>query len=149
MSLKKLLLLGAILCISFGTFAQNPAKPRTLNIEVTNLRNSKGVVQFALYNKDGTIPDEQFKNYFRIGTSPIVDGKSNFTFEYLPEGKYAVSILHDENENGKVDKGLIKPKEGIGFSNYKSIGFSNRPNFSKASFLLTEDLDITIKTVYM
>lgn len=149
MSLKKLLLFGIILCACFAAFSENPTKLHVLTIEATNLRNSKGVVQFALYNKERSIPDEQFKNYFRIGTSPIVDGKSHFIFEDLPEGKYAVSILHDENENRKIDKGLIKPKEGIGFSNYQSIGFSNRPNFLKASFQLAEDLEITIKAVYM
>jgi len=146
---KKLLLFAIILCVSFTVFPENPTKLYALTIKATNLRNSKGVVQFALYNKEGSIPDEQFKNYFRIGTSPIVDGKSHYTFEDLPEGRYGVSILHDENENGKIDKGLIKPKEGIGFSNYQSIGFSNRPDFLKASFLLIEDKEVIIKTVYM
>ncbi|WP_271425005.1 hypothetical protein [Aequorivita sinensis] len=36
-----------------------------LTIKVENLRNSKGVVQFSLYKKDGSIPDEDYKNYFK------------------------------------------------------------------------------------
>lgn len=52
--------------------------------------------------------------------------------------RYAVNILHDENANGKIDKGFILPKEGIGFSNYSSVGPMNRPNFSKA--LLEDDV---------
>jgi len=91
-----------------------------------NLRNSKGVVQFALYNKDGSIPDEDYENYYKILKGEIVKGSSMVTFTNIPTGKYVVNILHVENKNGKIDKGFIWPKEGI--------GFSNRPNFSKASF---------------
>jgi uncharacterized protein (DUF2141 family) len=57
--------------------------------------------------------------------------------------------LHDENSNGKIDKGLILPKEGIGFSNYSSIGLTNRPNFKKASFELTQNKTIKVKVIYM
>jgi uncharacterized protein (DUF2141 family) len=35
-------------------------------------------------------------------------------------------LLHDENKNGKIDKGFILPKEGIGFSNFQSIGFDKQ-----------------------
>lgn len=38
-----------------------------LTVEVENLRNSKGTVQITLYNKDGSIPDEHYKNYFKMG----------------------------------------------------------------------------------
>ena len=64
-------------------------------------------------------------------------------------GKYAVNILHDENKNGKIDKGWVLPIEGIGFSNFKSIGFSNRPNFKKASFYVGSNTSKTIKIIYM
>jgi uncharacterized protein (DUF2141 family) len=38
----------------------------SLTIDVKNLRNAKGIVQFALYNKDGSIPDEDYENYYKI-----------------------------------------------------------------------------------
>lgn len=120
----------------------------SLTIEVENLRNSKGVLQVALYNKEGSIPDEIFKKYYRLEKAKIVNGKSEITFENLPKGKYAVNILHDENNNSKIDKGLILPKEGIGFSNYSSIGLTNRPNFKKASFDLFQDKEIKVKVIY-
>ncbi|WP_322969432.1 DUF2141 domain-containing protein [Faecalibacter sp. LW9] len=120
-----------------------------LTIKVENLRNSKGVVQFALYNKDGSIPDEDYKNYYRLEKAKIVNGKSEIAFKNLPKGKYAVNILHDENKNGKIDKGLLLPKEGIGFSNYQTIGLINRLNFSKASFELNADRIIDVTVIYM
>lgn len=120
-----------------------------MTVKVENLRNSKGVVQFALYNKDNSIPDEDYKKYYRLEKAKIVNGKSEITFKSLPQGRYAVNILHDENNNGKIDKGLLLPKEGIGFSNYQSIGLRNRPNFSKASFELNADKTIDVTVIYM
>jgi uncharacterized protein (DUF2141 family) len=58
-----------------------------------------------------------------------------------------VNIQHDENNNGKIDKDLIFPKEGIGFSNYQSIGLKNRPDFSKASFEIRADTTISVKVI--
>ena len=41
------------------------------------------------------------------------------------------------------------PTEGIGFSNYQSIGIRNRPKFSKASFEIYSNTTKTIKIIYM
>lgn len=131
------------------SFSESHLETYSLTVKVEKLQNSKGVVQFALYNKDGSIPDEDYKNYYRLEKAKIVNGKSEITFKNLPKGIYAVNILHDENNNGKVDKGLLLPKEGIGFSNYQTIGLRNRPGFSKASFELNADKTIGVTVIYM
>jgi uncharacterized protein (DUF2141 family) len=120
----------------------------SLTVKVEGLRNSKGVVQFALYNQDGTIPDEHYKKYYKKQEARIKNGSAHTKFYDLPEGKYAVNALHDENMNGEIDKGIILPIEGIGFTNYTSLGLSNRPNFLKASFHIMTDKTKTIKIVY-
>jgi len=120
-----------------------------LTIEVDGLRNSNGIVLFALYNRDDSFPDEHYKKCIKKLTCKIIEESSTVTFESLPEGKYAISILHDENSDGKINRGLILPKEGIGFSNYESIGFSNRPAFQKASFNLNSDMKLKVKIVYL
>lgn len=137
------------LCFFLCSFSGNQTETYTLTVKVENLRNSKGVVQFALYNKDNSIPDEDYKKYYQLEKAKIVNGKSEITFKNLPKGKYAVNILHDENNNCKVDKGFLLPKEGIGFSNYQSIGLKNRSNFSKASFELNTDKTISVRIIYM
>lgn len=121
----------------------------TLTIEAYNLMNENGVVQFAVYNRNVSLPDEHYKNHYKLKTAKITSGKSTVTFKKLPPGFYAVNVLHDENENGKIDKGLFKPKEGIGFSNYEHIGLKNRPHFRNAGFELTEDMTIRVKVIYM
>jgi uncharacterized protein (DUF2141 family) len=131
------------------SFTAQKVETYSLTIEVKDLQNSKGVVQFALYNKDGSIPDEDYENYYKILKGAIVNGSSTITFKNIPSGKYAVNILHDENKNGKIDKGFILPIEGIGFSNFTKIGLGNKPNFKKASFELKENKAIRIKIIYM
>lgn len=149
--MKQLLLfaLVSISLLTLSSFNNQKGETFSLTVEVKELQNSKGVVQFALYNKDGTIPDEDYKKCWKILKEKIQNGTSKVTFSNLPLGKYAVNILHDENENGEIDKGFILPIEGVGFSNYQSIGLTNRPNFSKASFELNSDKKIAVKVIYM
>jgi uncharacterized protein (DUF2141 family) len=120
-----------------------------LTIEVDGLRNSNGTVLFALYNRVDAFPDEHYKKCIKKLTCKIIEESATVTFESLPEGNYAISILHDENSDGKINRGLLLPKEGIGFSNYESIGFSNRPAFPKASFNLNSDMKLKVKIVYL
>ncbi len=144
---KIFLFIIASIFLSFNL--PNNEESYSLTIKVENLRNSKGVVQFAIYNKEGSIPDEKFKKFYKKDIATIYNNTSTITFNDLPNGNYAVNILHDENKNGKIDKKFILPKEGIGFSNYTSIGFTNKPNFSKASFELDSKTEINIKVIYM
>ncbi|MBL0063429.1 MAG: DUF2141 domain-containing protein [Bacteroidetes bacterium] len=149
MKIAIITLIAFAFSITLYSFAKPNAETYSLTIEVKNLRNAKGVVQFALYNKDGSIPDEDYEKYYKILKREIVNNSSTITFKNIPLGKYAVNILHDENKNGKIDKGFILPIEGIGFSNFQSIGLTNRPNFSKASFDVKENKTISVKVIYM
>ncbi|MBP9186571.1 MAG: DUF2141 domain-containing protein [Bacteroidia bacterium] len=144
-----LTMLAVVFLVLLYSFVAPHSETFSLTVEVKELRNSKGVVQYALYNKDKTIPDEHYKNYYKMLTAQIICGTSTVTFLNLPAGKYAVNILHDENKNGKIDKGFILPIEGIGFSNFKSVGFTNLPSFLKACFDVKCDSKINVKVIYL
>ena len=144
----KVIMLCMVTGFTTGLWADSAKQGYSLSVKVSHLRNSKGLVQFSLYNKDGTIPDKNYKNTYRQQQGKITHGVSVVTFSHLPKGRYAVNILHDENQNKKIDKGFILPVEGIGFSNYKLIGLSNRPKFSKASFILNRDTIKQIDVIY-
>ncbi len=135
-----------LILISFNSCAQD--SKYTLTVKVDNLRNSAGVVQFTLYNEEGSIPDEHFTHYYLQQKSTIKNQTARVVFNNLPKGNYAVNILHDENKDGKIDKGFILPKEGIGFSNFTSIGFRNKPSFKKAQFLLDTNKLVNVKIIY-
>jgi uncharacterized protein (DUF2141 family) len=146
--MKKILLLLLLLNLtSFACAAENST--RSLTVKVENLRNAKGVVQFTLYDKEGSLPDEKFTRYLKKQVGQISNGIASVTFQDLPEGVYAVNILHDENSDGKIEKGFVMPVEGIGFSNYQAIRMTNRPDFAGASFQLNNDMEIEVKIIYM
>jgi len=88
------------------------------------------------------------EKYLKKNIAPIYNDSSSVVFKNLPKGTYAVNILHDENKNGKIDKGFLLPKEGIGFTNYKTIGLGNKPKFTKASFYLNANTTKEIKVIY-
>ena len=120
----KALFIGLLMLIPIGTFIQAAdTKGSSLTVSVNKLRNSNGNVLFALYNTEDAFPDEHYKKYYKIHRGKIENGSSLVIFENLPPGKYAVNILHDENKDGKIQRRFILPLEGIGFSNFQSIGF--------------------------
>ena len=143
----------AILLVLFSMLSFNKYTTEetfSLIVKAEGFRNSNGEVIFTLYNKDGSIPDEKYEKYFKKEISQINNDAIAFiTFTNLPTGNYAVNVLHDENKNGKIDKRFVIPKEGIGFSNYETIGLSNRPKFSKASFKVNSNMTKVIKVIYM
>ncbi len=143
---KVAVIIGVVL---LSSFTYKTDENFSLTVKVNKLQNSEGVVQFALYNKDGSIPDQHYEKYYKMETSGISNGSAVITFNDLPKGTYVVNILHDENKNGKIDKGFILPKEGLGFSNYHSLGPTNRPSYERASFELNADMTIEIKVIYM
>lgn len=54
-------------------------------------------------------------------------------FEGLLPGSYAIAVIHDANENAKLDTALGIPREGFGFSRNPAIRFGP-PSFSSARF---------------
>ena len=148
MKIRIVLLVGVLFGFGFSSFDLRPNETASLRVEVNDLRNNSGTVVFALYNREDAFPDEHYKKYLKKMIGKIDHGSASVTFKDLPTGKYAVNILHDENNDGKINKGLVLPKEGIGFSNYQSIGFGNKPNFSKACFLVQKDMKIKVKVIY-
>lgn len=138
-----------LLLLMLLSFSHQKEEAYSLTVDVKDLRNSEGTVLFALYNREDAFPDEHYKKYLRKLTGKINNRISSVTFQNLPVGTYAVNILHDENNDGIIKKGIILPKEGIGFSNYQSLGLSNRPTFAGSSFCLNGNMRISVKIVYL
>jgi uncharacterized protein (DUF2141 family) len=104
----------------------------TLILHVRNVRNKNGVVRFAIFASPDGWPDDKTKAV-RFATLPANGGTVTFTITGLPEGSYGISVLHDENENHKLDRDLFgRPKEGIGFGNNPAIHFST-PSWKDSS----------------
>lgn len=107
------------------TFSQNHG---TLQIEGSRFRNTKGHVRFAIYNDKTYFLDT--KGYFALGEAVIIGNKTSATV-HLPPGTYAVSFLHDENDDKQMEYTLGIPREGFGISNLTSFPFG-KPSYEKS-----------------
>lgn len=79
----------------------------------------------------------------------MVNGTLSVDFDIEP-GTYAITLLDDENANGKIDKNFIGiPKEGFGFANFYMSALS-KPSFDDFKVILKAGHNyIGIKVKYM
>ena len=106
---------------------------QTLKVNITRLRNDKGIVLVSLFKGGKGYPDDAAFAIRKEKTG--ITGKTAVVyFVDLPAGSYAAAILHDENSNQKMDKSFLGlPKEGYGFSNNVSGAFGP-PSYNRAVF---------------
>jgi uncharacterized protein (DUF2141 family) len=63
---------------------------------------------------------------------PAAEG-ATLDFGHVAPGRYAISLFHDENGNGRLDKRMLLPREGYGFSRDAPVRFGP-PSFAAAAF---------------
>ncbi len=103
--------------------------------EIGVFRNTKGTARISLFNQSIGFPSEHkyclTSKSIKLDTTVIA-----VEFDSLTFGDYALSVLHDENENGKIDTNIFGiPKEGYGVSNNVNPKM-RAPNFKEAVFKL-------------
>jgi len=119
----------------------------TIDVKIDGLRNEKGFLLYSIFNKKDGFPDKAAKAYAK-GSIKITDRNINLNLPNLPSGQYAISFLHDENENGKMDFKLITiPKEGYCFSR-NATGTFGPPDFNSSAIELKADLKTSVKMIY-
>lgn len=87
---------------------------------------------------------------FRHAWAPIQGGRGECFFAGVPPGDYAVTVFHDENDNGKFDMNWMgMPLEGYGFSNNVKPRFK-APSFDECEFHYdgTGVKEISIEMIY-
>lgn len=130
----------AVLIISFVSSEMKAQDTYSITVSVENINSNKGKMFLALYNSEGNFLDKSYKG----AKSKIENKTCTFTFKDIPEGNYAVSIFHDENDNGKMDTNFFGiPKEDYGCSN-GAKGFMGPPKWKDAKFELQKNKTITI-----
>ena len=119
----------------------------TLEINVAGLRSAKGIILVCLTANPASFPnceggkDSRLMRVFANKTGPIeVKG--------LAPGNYAISLVHDENANGRLDKAILIPREGFGFSRNPKITFGP-PKFSAVEVAVGQgDVKVPVKMKY-
>ncbi|WP_299334089.1 DUF2141 domain-containing protein [uncultured Psychroserpens sp.] len=138
--MKTLFLTIALTLVSTLGFAQDN-KGQTITVTVENFLSNDGKAVISLHTSDTFMKGAGVQNL----EGKIIDGKATFTFENVASGDYAIMVLHDKNENNRMDfeeNGM--PKESYGTSNnVRSFG---PPVYSDSKFeVKDEDLKLTIR----
>lgn len=133
----------ALLVPTFGTAEEGCS----LRVVAEGVKNAKGRVGFMLFDSAEGWPKDFEQAYQRGGLS-AVEGDIEWEFQQLPAGSYGVIVVHDENENRKLDRSPIgNPVEGWGMSNNPKPKL-RAPKFSTAAFDLQCGEQIAIRLRY-
>lgn len=127
----------------------SPAKGSII-VTVTELRNEKGVVRACLTDEPKNFPKCAGEAHVRRAVATAATKEVTLRFENVAPGHYAIALIHDENDNNRMDRAmLLMPKEGYGFSRDAKV-VMGPPKFSAAAFDVGSDpIRQTIRMRYM
>lgn len=116
-----------ILIVSATLLAQTK-----LEVTVKNIKEITGTVRIGLFTSEKDFLKTAQEGKIIKATAEEV----TVVFENLTPGDYAISAIHDKNENGELDSNFMGiPNEPYGFSN-NVMGTFGPPSFEKAKFSL-------------
>ena len=122
-----------IICLSLFTCSTINAQDESVSditVVISNFDNNKGKAYIALYNSEASFLNKGIEATF----TKIENNSCTVTFKGVPNGIYAISMFHDENDNNKMDTALFGiPKEDYGCSN-NAKGFMGPPKWQDAKF---------------
>jgi len=123
---------------------ESPAQS-SLEIHVDNIKSKKGSIRFGLFTSEA----DYLKNPVEKRVIKSTGKDVTIVFENLQPGDYALSVIHDENDNGELDSNVLGiPKEGFGFGN-NALGSFGPPSFEKAKIKIAgQDVKQDIKLKY-
>lgn len=134
-----------ILFLFTATFVRPVTAQHSLDVVVKNIKKTEGTVRVAIFTNE----NDFLKNAYQ-GKSVKASGSTvTVSFEGLPSGSYAISIFHDENDNGELDTNFMGiPKEGFAFGN-NAMGTFGPPSFDRSKVELTEKTTQEISLRFM
>ena len=115
-----------------ATAAPSPAT--RLDVDVAGLRSAKGNILICLTRDPRYFPDCSGDPAARTLTIAATNVAAAHFID-VAHGDYALSLIHDENGNGKLDTRLGIPREGIGFSRNPRLMFGP-PSFASVRFTI-------------
>ncbi len=124
--MKRMLFFFFCVFLSPGANASNPSDENyTLTVYIKNFKNAEGQVAVAYFDSK-----ESFLKEGKGRFVPLEDkNRAKVVFENVKKGALAISVYHDKNANGKLDKGFLGiPTEDYGFSN-NAKGYFGPPAF--------------------
>ena len=107
----------------------------SLQVSISGASSDAGSIRILVFSKPSGFPD-QVKQAVRSISLPPKSGKASFKLTDLPAGTYAIGVIHDLDNNGKLSTNAVGyPTEKFGFSKNPKVYFGP-PSFEKAAFVL-------------
>ena len=132
---KFILLLIFLLLFFAGASPAVSESTGNLIINISGFPSSDGFAMVALHNSEESYEGGEVSAIAKTKIM-VVDRKVQVVFTNLPYGWYGVSLYHDENGDGQMDKNAMGiPKEAYGFSN-NAKGFFGKPDYKDIMFQL-------------
>ena len=101
-------------------------------MEIVGLRDARGVVHLCLTREPKGFPDCKAPGALHASIRASL-GSLHYDFRSVPVGIYAVSAIHDANNDGKLNTTFGIPTEGFAFSRNPPMKM-RAPHFDEASF---------------
>jgi uncharacterized protein (DUF2141 family) len=119
----------------------------SITVKINGIKTSKGLIFITLYSSSVGFPSDN-KKAIRSLSVDAVSPATEAVFKDLPPGTYAMAVMHDENNNGKMDKNFLGiPTEGYCVSN-NAKGFMSAPSFDHAKFELHQEVKQELNMIY-
>ncbi|UJH67776.1 DUF2141 domain-containing protein [Allomuricauda sp. SCSIO 65647] len=113
----------------------------TVTVTIENMLSDDGKVTASLHSQETFMKGPGIKNV----EAEAKKGEVTLTFENVEPGTFAIMVLHDKNENNRMDfdeNGM--PKENYGMSGNEML--MGPPTFESAKFeVASEDLTLNIR----
>ncbi|MXP44534.1 DUF2141 domain-containing protein [Altererythrobacter sediminis] len=127
-------LVGAAALPGSAIFARPAAQASNITVTVTNMRSDEGVVRACITATSKGFPKCDPRDAASINVVAPAAETVTVNFKNVTPGRYAIALLHDENNNGKADRALMMmPTEGFGFSRDAKVRMGP-PKFEDAAF---------------
>jgi uncharacterized protein (DUF2141 family) len=110
-----------------------------LTVVVNGMEEITGTLYVAVYDADNYMKKPVYGALAKVDKEEV-----RVVLDSIAPGEYAVSIFHDENDNGKLDTGAFGiPTEPTGYSN-NAKGKYGPPKFDDCKFTVKKDTEIDI-----
>ena len=146
--MKYIILTVFLILISVNVQTEEPKKNVMVKILITGFKNDEGVARVAFFRGKHGFPNDTEYAYWK-GECDIHDNESRLSINNIEYGTYAVSVYHDQNNNGKLDKKWkLIPSEGFGTSN-NARKEKKGPRYDLSKFEVNADsISIMVKLEY-
>ncbi len=132
--------------LAFAAPALHAEPPRGLDLTVTGLHSAEGRIIVCLWHEKTKFPSCEKSKTAPKRSFPVTGTTMHVSLPLPAAGRYAVTVVHDEDGNGKMKRNFIgMPTEGVGISNNPG----GMPGFEKSLVDVAPGSAMTIRMKYL